>query len=261
MGFLSDALKRLMTQAVAMPQSLQPMIRTRQFDAISVDAVWMERRTCFHHSAFGSVFLLAGYFIIYWRNADMDFMVVYSALLLNDGQPAFFPHPAYFTILCVKLWFQLLQYLHLLDTSSLSHMPSASNVPAFDAAMTNVIRAARLVAWLTATGFVLVFAGLARFLVRDWRVAMLGTFAFAFSGGLQFHMRILRSELIAECFFAFALMILSRWRDARLLTNLFKASVGCPQSLLRFATLLCVEPENRLKGLREPVDCHASVFC
>jgi hypothetical protein len=101
----------------------------------------MERRTVFITALSAASFFLAGYFIIYWRNADMDFMVVYSALLLNDGQPAFFRHPAYFTILCVKLWFQLLQYLHLLDTSSLSRMPSASNVPAFDAAMTNVIRA------------------------------------------------------------------------------------------------------------------------
>src|SRR3978361_546623 len=153
-------------------------------------------------------FFLAGYFLIYWRNADMDFMVVYNALLLNDGRPAFFDHPAYFTILSVKIWLQLLHHLHLLDPSALSRMPPATDVGAFDAAMTEVIRAARLVAWLTSPGFVLVFAILARCLVRDWRVAMLGTTAFAFSGGLQFHLRILRSELIAGCFFAFALMIL-----------------------------------------------------
>src|SRR3978361_2304836 len=155
-----------------------------------------------------AAFFLAGYFLLYWRTAAIDFMVVSSAFLLNDGQPAFFEHPAYFTILSVKIWLQLLHYLHLLDTSALSRMPPAHDVGAFDAAMTEVIRAARLVAWLTATGFVLVFAVLARCLVRDWRVAMLGTTAFAFSGGLQFHLRILRSELIAGCFFVFALMIL-----------------------------------------------------
>src|ERR1700686_3588273 len=195
-----------MTEAVAMPESSKPI---RQLDAISrLTPFGWSGGLVFITAFLVASFFLAGYFIVYWRNADMDFMVVYSALLLNDGQSAFFPHPAYFTILCVKFWFQLLHYLHLLDTSSLSRMPSASDVPAFDAAMTDVIRAARLVAWLTATGFVVVFAGLARFLVRDWRVAMLGTVAFAFSGGLQFHMRILRSELIAGCFFAFALMIL-----------------------------------------------------
>ncbi|MBQ1480370.1 MAG: hypothetical protein IIZ30_10075, partial [Sphingomonas sp.] len=32
-------------------------------------------------------FFLAGYFVIYWRNADMDFMIVYNALVMNDGKP------------------------------------------------------------------------------------------------------------------------------------------------------------------------------
>jgi hypothetical protein len=231
-----------MTQAVAMPESPQPMIRARQFDAISrLTPFGWSGGLVFITALSAASFFLAGYFIIYWRNADMDFMVVYSALLLNDGQPAFFPHPAYFTILCVKLWFQLLQYLHLLDTSSLSRMPSASNVPAFDAAMTNVIRAARLVAWLTATGFVLVFAGLARFLVRDWRVAMLGTFAFAFSGGLQFHMRILRSELIAGCFFAFALMIL--------IAVARQATIWRPLAIAFAATLCVLSLENKIHAV------------
>src|SRR5436305_6238579 len=81
-------------------------------------------------------FFLAGYFLVYWRNADMDFMVVYNALLLNDGKPAFFEHPAYFTILSVKVWLQLLHHLHLLGTSALSGLPPATDVPAFDAAMT-----------------------------------------------------------------------------------------------------------------------------
>ena len=32
-------------------------------------------------------FFLFGYALIYWRNADMDFMVIYNALVLNDGKP------------------------------------------------------------------------------------------------------------------------------------------------------------------------------
>jgi hypothetical protein len=225
-----------------MPESSQSMIGARQLDAIArLTPFGWSGGLVFITTLLVASFFLAGYFIIYWRNADMDFMVVYSALLLNDGQPAFFPHPAYFTILSVKFWFQLLQYLHLLDTSSLSRMPSASNVPAFDAAMTNVIRAARLVAWLTATGLVLVFAGLARFLVRDLRVAMLGTFAFAFSGGLQFHMRILRSELIAGCFFAFALMIL--------IAVARQATIWRPLAIA-FAAALCVlSLENKIHAV------------
>lgn len=154
-------------------------------------------------------FFLAGYFVIYWRNADMDFMIVYNALVLNDGKPqAFFDHPSYFTILSVKTWFQLMHALGLLDAWKLSSIPSALNVPAFDAAMTSAVRAGRIVALLTAILFVIIFAALARRMFRDWRIALLATFAFAFSGGIAVHMRILRSELIAACFFTFALMML-----------------------------------------------------
>ena len=38
-------------------------------------------------------FFLFVYALVYWRNADMDFMVVYNALVLNDGKPQrFFDH-------------------------------------------------------------------------------------------------------------------------------------------------------------------------
>src|SRR6266446_4233204 len=95
-------------------------------------------------------FFLFGYALIYWRNADMDFMVIYNALVL-------------------------------LDAYSLATMPSAANTAAFDAAMTGAVRAGRVLAWLIATGCVLIFADLVRRVVRDWRVAMLATLAIAFS--------------------------------------------------------------------------------
>jgi hypothetical protein len=154
-------------------------------------------------------FFLFGYALIYWRNADMDFMVIYSALALNDGKPQlFFDHTAYLTILSLKLWFQLLHGLGLLDAWTLSAIPPAANAAAFDAAMTGAVRAGRLLAFLIATGCVLIFAALVRRIVRDWRVAMLATVAFAFSGGIAVHSRILRSELVAACPVIFALMIL-----------------------------------------------------
>src|ERR1700688_4069606 len=154
-------------------------------------------------------FFLFGYALIYWRNADMDLMVIYNALVLNDGKPQlFFDHTAYLTILSLKLWFQLLHALGLLDGYSLSAIPPASNAAAFDAAMTSTVRAGRVLAWLIATGCVLIFAGLLRLIVRDWRVALMATFAFAFSGGIAVHSRILRSELVAACPVIFALMIL-----------------------------------------------------
>jgi hypothetical protein len=154
-------------------------------------------------------FFLFGYALIYWRNADMDFMVIYNALALSDGKPQlFFDHTAYITILSVKLWFQLLHALGLLDAWSLSAIPSASEPAAFDAVMTSAVRAGRVLAWLIATGCVLIFAALIRVVVRDWRIAQMATFAFAFSGGMVMHSRILRSELIAACPVIFALLIL-----------------------------------------------------
>src|SRR6202047_644902 len=90
-------------------------------------------------------FFLFGYATVYWRNADMDFMVIYNALLLNDGKPQlFFDHTAYITILSVKLWFGLLHALGALDAWSLSTMPPATDVASFDAAMTGAVRAGRL---------------------------------------------------------------------------------------------------------------------
>jgi hypothetical protein len=154
-------------------------------------------------------FLLFGYAVIYWRNADMDFMVIYSALAMNDGKPQhFLDHTAYLTILSVKSWFQLLHGLGLLDTYTLPAVPPANDISAFDTAMAHAVRAGRVLAFLIATSCVLIFAGLVRRIFRDWRVALLATLAFALSSGVVFHSRILRSELVAACPVIFALMIL-----------------------------------------------------
>ncbi|WP_257170074.1 hypothetical protein [Bradyrhizobium sp. SRS-191] len=154
-------------------------------------------------------FLLAGYFTVYWRNADMDFMVIYNALAMNDGgAQVFFDHPAYLTILSVKAWFAGLHRFGLLDAWTLSAIPPASDRAAFDAAMISAVHAGRVAALLTAGGILLAFAALARRLVPDWRIAMLAVAAFAFSGGVQMHLRILRSEMIAASFCIVALMLL-----------------------------------------------------
>ena len=187
-------------------------------------------------------FFLFGYALIYWRNADMDFMVIYSALALNDGKPqVFFDHTAYITILSVKLWFQLLHALGLLDAWSLSAIPPASDVPAFDSAMTHAVRAGRLLAFLIATGCVLVFAALARRILRDWRVAMFATLAFAFSGGVAVHSRILRSELVAACPVIFALMIL--------IVAGRRAGIGRPLALAAAAGLCMLGLENKVQAI------------
>src|ERR1700719_2589393 len=187
-------------------------------------------------------FFLFGYALVYWRNADMDFMVIYNALVLNDGKPQlFFDHTAYITILSLKLWFQLLHALGLLDAWSLSAIPSAADVPAFDAVMTHAVRAGRLLAFLIATGSVLIFAALVRLIVRDWRVAMLATLAFAFSGGIAVHSRILRSELIAACPVIFALMIL--------IVIGRRASIARPLGIAVAAGLCVLGLENKVQAI------------
>jgi hypothetical protein len=187
-------------------------------------------------------FVLFGYAVIYWRNADMDFMVIYNALVLNDGKPQhFFDHPAYISILSVKFWFRLLHGLGLLDAWSLSSIPSASDPAAFDAAMTRAVRAGRLLALLTASGCVLIFACLVRPIVRDWRIALLATEAFGLSGGVAVHSRILRSELVAACLVIFALMIL--------IVVGRRASIARPLAIATAAALCVLGLENKVQAI------------
>jgi hypothetical protein len=187
-------------------------------------------------------FFLFGYALIYWRNADMDFMVIYNALALNDGKPqTFFDHTGYLTILSVKSWFRLLHGLGLLDAWSLPAIPPASDIGAFDAAMTSAVRAGRVLAWLIATGSVLIFAGLIRLVVRDWRVALLATLAFAFSGGIAVHSRILRSELVAACPVIFALLIL--------IVVGRRASIARPLAIALAAGLCVLGMENKVQAI------------
>jgi hypothetical protein len=187
-------------------------------------------------------FVLFGYALIYWRNADMDFMVIYNALVLNDGKPQlFFDHTGYITILSVKVWFRLLHGLGLLGGYSLSAIPPVSDPSAFEAAMTDAVRAGRVLAFLIASGCVLVFAALMRVIVRDWRVALIATFAFAFSGGVAVHSRILRTELVGACPVIFALLILIAIGR--------RASVARPLGMAVAAALCVFGLENKVQAI------------
>ncbi len=185
-------------------------------------------------------FLLFGYFVAYWRNADMDFMVIYSALAMNAGKPQqFTDHTAYLTILSLKSWFVLLHDLGLLDAWTLPAMPRDAAV--FDVAMTHAVRAGRVLAFLIAIGSVLIFAGLGRLIFRDWRVALLATLAFALSGGIAVHSRILRSELVAACPVIFALMILIAIGR--------RAHPARPLGLAAAAALCVIGLENKVQAI------------
>jgi hypothetical protein len=94
---------------------------------------------------------------------------------------------------------------------------------------------------LIATGTVLIFAGLMRAVVRDWRLALIATFAFAFSGGLAVHMHILRTELVAACPVLFALMIL-------ILAGR-RASLARPLWMALAAALCVLGLENKVQAI------------
>ncbi len=185
-------------------------------------------------------FLLFGYFVTYWRNADMDFMVIYSALAMNAGKPQhFMDHTAYLTIVTIKSWFALLHDLGLLDAWTLPAMPT--DAAAFDVAMTHAVRAGRVLAFLIAIGSVLIFASLSRLIFRDWRIALLATLAFALSGGIAVHSRILRSEFVAACPVIFALMILIAIGR--------RAHLARPLGLAAAAALCVIGLENKVQAI------------
>ena len=66
------------------------------------------------------------------------------------------------------------------DVSSFFAIPSVSDAGGFTRAWTYATEAARVLSLSIAIMLVLVFALLLRRIVRDWRVAALGTFALAF---------------------------------------------------------------------------------
>jgi hypothetical protein len=107
--------------------------------------------------------------------------------------------------------------------------------------MTSAVRAGRLLALLIASGSVQIFAGLVRAILRDWRVALLATEAFALSGGVAVHSRILRSELIAALPVVFALMILMAVGR--------RASLARPLAIAAAAALCVLGLENKVQAI------------
>ena len=154
-------------------------------------------------------FFLFGYWWPYWRSADMDFMMVYQAFLLNAGRAQeFFDHPAYLNILLLDGWFNLLHQLGILGVISLSGIPPASDTAAFNAVWTDAVRAGRALSLIIVGTFVVLFAELFRKLIRDWQIAVLAAFCLAFSGGLMMAARIMRTELLAAALVTLGLLIL-----------------------------------------------------
>ncbi len=154
-------------------------------------------------------FLVAGFWYPYWRIADMDFWVVYNAFLLNVPLPQeLFDHPGYLSILLLTYWLRALHALGIVHVISLSEIPPLSDAAGFARAWTQATQAGRVLSLMYAMGFVVTFSYLLRALLRDWRIAALGGFLLAFSGGLAMEMRIIRTELLPAAFFTSALLML-----------------------------------------------------
>jgi hypothetical protein len=163
-------------------------------------------------------FLVAGFWYPYWRVADMDFPIVYNALLLNDHLPQeMFDHPGYLPILLLSYWFRALHAIGLVRVDALSGLPPVGDGPAFSAAWTTLTQAGRVLSLLLAMGLVAAFTYLLRALIRDWRIAALGGFLFAFSGGMAMQMRTMRTELLSAglCTIALLMLLVSASRGPR----------------------------------------------
>src|SRR5262249_23019343 len=153
--------------------------------------------------------MVAGMWWPDWRIADMDFWGGYKPLLLHDRLPQeYFDHPGYFSILFLTWWLRALHALGILNVVTLSGIPPVGDIAAFTNAWLRATQAGRVLSLLYGMGFTVSFAYLLRAWVRDWRVAALGAFLLAYSGGMAMEMRIMRTELLPAWFFTCALLML-----------------------------------------------------
>src|SRR5579859_1956123 len=154
-------------------------------------------------------FLIAGLWFPFWRITDMDVFVVYNSFLLNAHLPQeFFDHPGYLPILLLSYWLRALHGIGLVAVDSFTALPPVGDFGAFSAAWMAATQAGRVLSLLTAMAFVAAFTYLLRALIRDWRIAGIGGFLLAFSGGMAMAMRVLRTELLAAGLFMIALLML-----------------------------------------------------
>jgi hypothetical protein len=161
--------------------------------------------------------LLFGFRMPYWKVADQDMILAYQALLFNDGRPQeYFDHTGYLSDLAIAAWYQLLHWLGILHAYSLSTLPSPNDAAAYDHAWQYLIASGRVLSLLLGVGFVWLFATLTRRVVGDSRIAIMAAIALAYSGGVAWHIRIMRTELLSAAFETLALLLLlvaARERD------------------------------------------------
>jgi hypothetical protein len=154
-------------------------------------------------------FFLFGYWYPFWRVADQDVLLIYDILLQNSGLPReIVYHPSHLNVLMLGGTYRLLHSLGLLGTYSLSTLPAATDADAYLRAWTNIVHVARLISLATVFAYVTAFAYLLRRLVGDWRLAIIGAFLIAYSGGIAMAIRSVKSELVSGSLVTIALLVL-----------------------------------------------------
>ena len=152
--------------------------------------------------------LLIGFSMPYWKIADQDVALAYNGLLLADGRAQeYFEHTGYLYHLLLADWYRLLHGLGLLPVHALSEVPPATDVAAFDRAWQQLVEAGRVLSLILGVAFVWIYAALVRRLVGDWRLAVMGAIALAWSGGVAMHIRIMRTELLSAALVTSALLL------------------------------------------------------
>ncbi len=104
-------------------------------------------------------FFLFGYFNPYWRIADQDILLIYDALLQNEGLPReVVYHPAHLSVTALSGIYLQLHGAGILRADSISTLPVASDVAAYNAAWTALVHVARLLSLTFVLAYLTAFA-------------------------------------------------------------------------------------------------------
>ncbi len=154
-------------------------------------------------------FFLSGFWMPYWRIADQDIILLYDAFLQNSGLTREIAiSPAHLSVTLLGWTLRALHSFGLAVSYSIATVPPASDPVAFTHGWTVNVRVVRLFSLATVLAYVTAFAFLLRRFIGDWRAALLGAFALAFSGGAAMSVRSLKPDLLAAALVTIGLIIL-----------------------------------------------------
>lgn len=163
--------------------------------------------------------------------SDMDIVVIYEALRLNQGLAQIYnDHTGYTSFVLLAWWFQLLKALGFLSVARLDQLPQLG--PAFDSDYAALVEAGRVFSAFVASAFVAaMYVGLRQLSGSVW-TAVVMTAIFSTSEGLARQTLILRTELAAALFtFVAFFLLLAAIRDPRRPILMFGVGLAAMLSL------------------------------